>query len=109
MCIRDRREALTPLLSRSDVEFQQEGVAITAPAKLDALLQTAADWNEKYATLEALARAAWAEDIVALEAAVHEARTSLTVSYTHLDVYKRQQYCCNSLSILPTWKPSQTA
>ena len=71
------REALTPLLSRSDVEFQQEGVAITAPAKLDALLQTAADWNEKYATLEALARAAWAEDIVALEAAVHEARTSL--------------------------------
>ncbi len=71
------REALTPLLSRTDAEFRQGGVSITAPAKLDALLQVTADWNAKYAALEAPARAAWAEDIVALEAVLHEARTSL--------------------------------
>lgn len=70
-------EALTPLLSRTDAEFRQEGVSITAPAKLDALLQVTADWNAKYAALEAPARAAWAKDNVALEAMLHEARTSL--------------------------------
>ncbi len=71
------REALTPLLSRSDAEFQQAGMSITAPARLDALLQGPADWAAQCVALEAQARAAWANDIVALEALLHSARSAL--------------------------------
>ncbi|WP_145128952.1 exodeoxyribonuclease V subunit beta [Pseudomonas sp. URMO17WK12:I11] len=61
------REALTPLLSRTDAEFQQAGASITAPAQLAALLQGPADWAVKCAELEATARGAWAQRVAEVE------------------------------------------
>ena len=61
------REALTPLLSRTDAEFQQAGASITAPAQLAALLQGPADWAVKCAELEAKARGTWAQRVAEVE------------------------------------------
>lgn len=69
--------ALNPLLSRADARFQQAGVAITAPARLDALLQTSIDWAAQCVVLEGKARAAWAQGLDEVQASLHKAREKL--------------------------------
>ena len=44
------------------------------------------------------------DEIPLLSLAKQRARTIVAVSYTHLDVYKRQPICCNRLLMLPEKK-----
>ena len=71
------QKALSPLLSRSSAEFQQAGELITAPARLDALLQAPIDWEAECVVLENRARAAWSDDLVGVQAALHDMREVL--------------------------------
>jgi exodeoxyribonuclease V beta subunit len=72
------QKALSPLLSRSSAEFHQEGVLITAPARLDALLQGPVDWSAQCVVLEGRARAAWSQDVAGINASLHGVRSGLS-------------------------------
>ena len=72
------QKGLDSLLSRSDAEFQQAGTLITAPSKLDALLQASIDWSAECIALENRARAAWLDDLAGVQASLHNMRGVLS-------------------------------
>ncbi len=73
----DLQKALSPLLSRADAEFQQAGASISAPARLDALLQPHIDWEQQCVVLEDHARAQWSRDLAGINAMLHDVRAKL--------------------------------
>jgi exodeoxyribonuclease V beta subunit len=74
----DLQKALSPLLSRADAEFRQAGASISAPARLDALLQSPIDWEQRCVALEDRARAEWSRDVAGINTLLRDVRTKLS-------------------------------